>query len=366
MQFNKKSFLTALRHVGRVATKNTVLPVLSCVYLTDKLLKGSNIQTTIEVDIESVVELGATFTPVVVDYKKLLDAVTALPDSLISINSNGTTVVISGAKGTITLIGEKAEDFPQAKHEPGEPVSMPFSEFIEIAKFMPDFCLYGDGATMRPQMSGVFFNGKAFVATDAMVLMERELAEPVESRPIIFPTEVIDAAVIAFSSVKPEQKITIDGNLIETPAARIYFQAIDARYPDYKAILPSNLPEHNSFKFSKEKALEAIGIVTVGADETSRTGVIEINGNSIKLKSKDPNIHNEATADLAEGVTFVGSAPEFPYRLGINLRFFSTVLNAIPDDEITFNFIAPSRAYVLTTDNMRGVALVLPVLVGHA
>lgn len=357
MQFNKKSLIAALRQVGRVASKNTVLPITACVYFTDKIIRATNTQTTIEVDISGIGEIGETFEPIAVDFKRFQDSINAMPD-LIGITSNGEVLTISAGKSSVKLAGEKASDFPIAKHNEGEVVKMLYSEFVAIGKECPQFCL--DDDTLQPQIGGVYFNGTAFVATDKMVLTERLLREPVKTNPIIFPREVIQAAC-DFSGLKEGAEISINGNLIETPSARIIFSAIDARFPDYKVVIPQ-LDGMSRLKLSKAKALEAINIAKIGAAEIN-TARIEIptDGGESTISTHDPDLHNEAKAPFGDSTEFANN-PGDTFVLGVNLSMLSMVLKSIPDDDITLHFLAPNQAFLLTSDNMPGLCLMMPVM----
>lgn len=362
MQFNRKSLLQALKLVGQVATKNTVLPILSCVVMTDKTLRGTNLQTTIEVDISSIPDLDASFTPVAIEYKKLLETVSAIPDGVLSISSNGETVLISAGKFSVSLIGEKASDYPNPKHEEGAEVRLPFSEFIGLATSMPKFVIDPDGATLRPQLGGVCFDGSAFCATDAQIMLERRVKSPVETSQIIFPTEVIRAAVTTFGAVKDEDEVVINGNRIESPVATILFTAIAAKFPNYQQLLPQDYSEMRSFVINKETALQAISVARIGASELDFTGAIQMpegDDKAVKISAKDTMLHREASAEFGE---ITGDAGE-PLTIGVNLRYLSTVIEAIPDDLITVYYSAISKPFFFTSDNLNGVALLNPTLI---
>lgn len=366
MQISKKHLQAALGLLSKIVKQSTVLPITGCVYISKTLIKGTNLQTTIEVDIAGITTLGEEFEPICIDYRKLVEAVAAIPETAINLVSNGTTLNLTAPKANIRIHGEKAADFPQKTHEAGQLVVMRFGEFLEVASKTVNFTL---DAVIASSIAGVNFNGEEFAATNQHTLCHRKISTPVAQTAIIFPAEVIDAACQIAGDLNAEAEIRIDGNMVATPFCRIYFQAIEGRFPAYQNFLPP-IATMGNVRIGKDDLMAAIKLAKVTASATSRMAGLTMlptpGEGDLVIEAKDFDFMNEGKAEAA--AVFTPPAGQVgPLVIGLNLLQLETCLDAIPDAQVVVYYNNDySKPIYLSSDNMAGGVVLMPVFLPGA
>jgi DNA polymerase-3 subunit beta len=136
---------------------------------------------------------------------------------------------------------------------------------------------------------------------------------------------------------------------------------IDARYPDYNAVIPVDNP--NTMTISRADFQNSLKRIAIYANKTTNQVVLNINGSSLTVSAQDLDFSNEATEQLM--CTYEGS----PLVIGFNAKFMVEMLNVIEGDEIRLELSTPTRAGILVpTDQADGsniLMLVMPVMLSN-
>jgi DNA polymerase III subunit beta len=369
MKFSVSSseLLKQLQIANGAIGSNPVLPILE-----DFLFKIENKRLTIaatdlETSIATSIEVLADDDfSVAVPAKILLETLKALPQQPVTftISPDNWGIEITSSYGKYKLAGENGADFP----------NLPEPDSVDTVKINSQYLLDAINNTvfatssdeLRPAMTGVYFqvdNDKLIcVATDAHKLVKystRHLAGEV-STSFIVPKKALnllknalpanDAVAISFNKANA---FFAFGNM------SLVCRLIDARYPDYNAVIPVDNPNHmTSNRADFQNSLKRIAIY---ANKTTNQVVLDISDKSLTVSAQDLDFSNEATEQLA--CTYEGGT----MKIAFNARFLAEMLGVLGSDEVRMEFSTASRAGILTpveeSNNDRDILmLVMPVM----
>ncbi|RME11944.1 MAG: DNA polymerase III subunit beta, partial [Bacteroidetes bacterium] len=135
---------------------------------------------------------------------------------------------------------------------------------------------------------------------------------------------------------------------------------IDARYPDYNAVIPVNNPNHLTIK--RTDLLNSLRRIAIYANKTTNQVIFDIAPNSLTVSAQDLDFSNEAAEQLI--CTYDGPA----FTIGFNGKFLIEMLSALDSDEVRFELSNPQKAGILVPvdepDNESILMLVMPVMLG--
>lgn len=348
---------------------NPVLPILEDFLFKIEDKKLTIAATDLETSIATTIEVMADDDfSVAVPAKILLDTLKALPQQPItfSVNSDNWNIEITSSYGKYRLAGENGEDFPNIPEPDGVDVVKLNSQFLLDAINNTVFATSAD--ELRPAMTGVYFqieNDKlTCVATDAHKLVKfttHQLAGEV-STSFIVPKKALnllknalptnDAVTISFN--KANAFFAFGGN-------KLVCRLIDARYPDYNAVIPVDNP--NNMTTSRSDFQNSLKRIAIYANKTTNQVVFELNDKSLTVSAQDLDFSNEATEQIP--CNYEGS----PMKIAFNARFLVEMLGVLDSEEVRMEFSTPSRAGILTPveENKQHdiLMLVMPVMLNN-
>lgn len=362
------SLLRNLQMVNGVISSNTVLPILEdFLFELNKnqlTISGTDLESSITttLDIESKVE-GKVAIParILVEYLKTL----AEQPLTIDIDEESFAVEITTDRGKYKLNGENGNDFPRI------PVADEVSEItlstgvLQKAINKTLFAVSTD--ELRPQMTGVYFQlsneGITFVATDAHKLVRYKRTDTKHDKNTSFI--VPKRALNLLKSVLPAEDSQVQISYNSSNAFFIFndikliCRLIDARYPDYNAVIPKDNP--NKLLVSRADLLNTLRRVMIFSNKTTHQVNLKINGNSLTMSAQDLDFNNEAKESL--DCQYSGEDME----IGFNAKFLLEMLNAMDNEEVKMELSTPSRAGILlpteTEDGEDLLMLVMPVMI---
>ncbi len=133
---------------------------------------------------------------------------------------------------------------------------------------------------------------------------------------------------------------------------------IDARYPDYNAVIPTENP--NNLLVNRADLLNTLRRVMIFSNKTTHQVVLKLNGNTLNVSAQDLDFSNEAKETL--DCQYKGEDLE----IGFNARFLLEMLNAMDNEEVNIELSTPNRAGILLpTETEEGedlLMLVMPVM----
>jgi DNA polymerase-3 subunit beta len=136
---------------------------------------------------------------------------------------------------------------------------------------------------------------------------------------------------------------------------------IDARYPDYNAVIPVDNPNQlSALRSDLQNSLKRIAIY---ANKTTNQVVLDMNDKSLTISAQDIDFSNEATEQMV--CNYNGS----PMKIAFNAKFLVEMLGVLESEEIKIDLSTPSRAGILTPveeNNDREILmLVMPVMINN-
>jgi DNA polymerase III subunit beta len=349
---------------------NPVLPILEDFLFKIENKKLAISATDLETSISTTIDVLADDDfAVAIPARILLDTLKALPQQPVtfSVNEDNFGIEITSSYGKYKLAGENGADFP----------NIPETDSVDSVKINSRHLLEAINKTafatssdeLRPAMTGVYFqvdfNKLICVATDAHKLVK-------------FTTPQL-AGEVATAFIVPKKALNLlknalpadDGVTLSFNKANAFFKfgdmhlvcrLIDARYPDYNAVIPVDNPHHmivNRADF--QNSLKRIAIY---ANKTTNQVVLDVSDKSLTVSAQDLDFSNEATEQMA--CNFEGA----PMRIAFNAKFLGEMLGVLDSEEIRIDLSTPSRAGILTPveeDNKDReiLMLVMPVMLNN-
>lgn len=371
MRFSLSSaeLLKKLQIVSGAIAPNPVLPVLEdfLFSLSENVLtiKSSNLETTIITKIDVISEEDGV---VAVPARILLDTLKALPDQPITFSiDEGFAIELKSDYGKYNLAGDNPDDFPET----------PLEEDIKKVELKADDLVTAINRTifatsvdeLRLAMTGVYlqvdFNKLIFVATDAHKLVKYSYADNISSdttSSIIIPKKALSLVRNIWSG---DDIVSISYNnknvFLASGDVRLVCRLIDAKYPDYNAVIPVENP--NTLFLNRKDFQNSLKRISIYSNKTTNQVVLNISEKSLTISAQDLDFSNEATEQLScqydgENMT-----------IGFNAKFLVEMLNVIETDEIKLELSTPNKAGILRPseqdEHENLLMLVMPVMMGY-
>lgn len=370
MKFSVSSsdLLKQLQVAGGAISSNPVLPILEYFLFTisdNKLtIAASDLETSITTELEVLSDGDGS---VAVPAKTLVDTLKLMPSQPITfvVNDNYSIEVIA-SNGKYSPSGEDGSDFPSIPSiEDAASITMPAATLSQgINKTL--FATSSDD--MRLAMTGVYLqieeNAVTFVATDAHKLVRYRFSD-VQSdiaTAFILPKKALNLIKNALPAAGDVQISFNKSNAFFSFAnVRLVCRLIDARYPDYNAVIPVDNPSH--FVVNRADFFSTLKRISIYANKTTNQVVLNISDKSLTISAQDLDFSNEATEQLP--CTFDGEQ----MTIGFNAKFLAEMVNVLEGEEIKMELSTPTRAGILRP--MEAIAgedilmLVMPVMLSN-
>jgi DNA polymerase III subunit beta len=371
MKFTVSSaeLLKRLQLAGGAIGNNPVLPILEDFLFT---ISGNTLTITasdLEIAITTTVEVSADGDgEVAIPARILLDTIKSLPEQPLTFHVDGDTfaVEVTSVFGKYKLAGENGSEFPDPPRPDGvDEISL---TGMELQHMITHTIFAAGNDEMRLAMMGIYFliepEALTFVATDAHKLVRYRLSHTGQ--------ETSASMILTKKSLNLLKGIVEDNAsiLISFNKTHIYFDAggfrmsarlIDARYPDYNAVIPTNNP--NTMTVSRKDFLNSVKRIALYANKTTNQIMLNISDGSLTISSQDIDFANEATEQLT--CSYSGD----PLTIGFNGKYLVEMLSVLEHDEIRLELSTPQRAgLLLPAEPGEGediLMLVMPVMISN-
>ncbi len=371
MKFSVSStdLLKKLQLASGAISPNPVLPILEdfLFELDDKSLTvvATNLETSIITKVDVSSEEGGRLA---VPARILLDTLKALPEQPISFVADveSGNIEVTSAYGKYKLAGENAEDFPEIPMvENAESIGV---DSIALINAINSTVFATSTDELRLAMTGVYFqvdfNKVIFVATDAHKLVK-------------YTYNNIESEITA-SFIAPKKGLHLLKNALDENGSvkmsfnknNVFFSAenldivcrlVDAKYPDYNAVIPVNNP--NMLAVNRMDLLNSLRRISIYANKTTNQVVLNIADASLTISAQDLDFSNEATEQLS--CQYQGD----PMTIGFNAKFLIEMLSVLESDEVRFELSTPNKAGILVpadaNDHESLLMLVMPVMMSN-
>lgn len=371
MKFSVSSneLLKQLQVAGGAIGSNPVLPILEdfLFKIENNILtiSATDLETSITTQIDVMSDSDGT---VAVPARILLDTLKALPEQPITFNVNDENygIEITSAYGKYKLAGENGEDFPNIPEPEGVDSIAVSSPTLSNAISKTLFATSND--ELRPAMTGVYFqvdfNKLIVVATDAHKLVKytfTEIASEV-STSFIVPKKALNLLKNALPSGGEVQLSFNKANaFFAIEGTTLVCRLIDARYPDYNAVIPVDNP--NLLTLPRTDFQNSLKRIAIYANKTTNQVILNIAQDSLTISAQDLDFSNEATEQLT--CNYEGE----PLTIGFNAKFVVEMLGVLESDDIKLELSSPTRAGILLpgeeTEGEEILMLVMPVMLSN-
>lgn len=285
--------------------------------------------------------------------KFILDGLKDIPEQpiIISIDKNGDKYNVcctySAGKGKFTVVGMASDEFPRLSVASDEsPIPILAQDFLYGIRQV-QICTASD--ELRPVMNGVYFDKVddkiTYVGTNGNILgiVETKTELGKGKRAFIIP----DKYTRILSNIIPSDCNEI---VIQSDSKSILFsfcdytlscRMIEGRYPNYRAVIPTNLPIEVNLLNSD--LLGAIKRVSVFSSKATSIICLNISDTVINLTAKDFDLSTSAEEQVSIE-THSGKA----ISIGFNSTFLKELLSSLPSDKVIIKMTDPSRAALLS------------------
>ncbi len=344
---SSSQLLKQLQHINGVINANTVLPILE-----DFLFEVEKNQlTVVATDLETVMRVRLDIEAkdsgkVCIPARILMDSLKNIPDQPLSFNiDKNFAIEITSDNGKYKVMGENPDNFPK---EPGADdttsFTMPSSALVTaINKTL--FAVSNDD--LRPAMTGVYFelnkDSLQFVATDAhrLVRYKRTDVNCPRQESFIVPRKPLNLLKSALPDNEDEITINYNSNhlFVKHGTTQLSCRLIDARFPDYKVVIPTD----NPYKLTVNKSLfqSALRRVSVFSNKSTNQVALNISGSELQLAAQDIDFSFEGTERMK--CQYDGE----DLTIAFNARFLIEMLNAAEGEEVRIELATPTKAGIL-------------------
>ena len=336
--------LKNLQQINGVINSNTVLPILE-----DFLFEVNNNKlTVVATDLETVMKIHIEIEAkdsfrVCVPAKILMETLKNLPDQPLSFNiDKNYAIEITSDNGKYKVMGENPENFPK------EPVSDETTSFSTTSNALVTainktlFAVSNDD--LRPAMTGVFFEldkkGATFVATDAHRLVRYKITSTScpKSDSFIVPKKPLNLLKGALPANDDTLTVSYNSNhlFISHGTTELVCRLIDARFPDYKVVIPAENPY--TMLVNRNDFQAALRRVSVFSNKSTNQVVLSISGNELRLTAQDVDFSFEGNERMS--CSYEGE----DMQIAFNARFLVEMLSAIDTEEVRLELSTPTKA----------------------
>ncbi len=366
---SSSALLKQLQQISGVINANTVLPILEdFLFEIDKgklTVTATDLETVMKVhlDIEAK-DNGKVCIPA----KILMDSLKNIPEQPLTFNiDKNFAVELTSDNGKYKVMGENPDNFPK---EPAADDANSFtmtSSGLVTAINKTLFAVSSDD--LRPAMTGVFFEldktGISFVATDAhrLVKYTRTDVSCPQKDTFIVPKKPLNLLKSALPDNEDELTLSYNTNhlFVKHGGTELVCRLIDARFPDYKVVIPVDNPYVLSVNRSDFQG--ALRRVSVFSNKSTNQVALTISGNELQLASQDVDFSFEGNERMS--CTYDGE----DLAIAFNAKFLIEMLNGAETADINMELSTPTKAGIIKPTeqepNEELLMLVMPLMLNN-
>ncbi len=366
---SSSALLKQLQHIAGVINANTVLPILE-----DFLFEiEKNKLTVVATDLETVMRVQMDIEAkdsgkVCIPAKILLDSLKNIPDQPLTFTiDKNFGIELTSDNGKYKVMGENPDNFPK---EPGADDTTSFTmtaSGLVTAINKTIFATSNDD--LRPAMTGVFFEldkkGLQVVATDAhrLVKYKRKDVSCPKTDSFIVPRKPLNLLKTALPVNEDEITVSYNSNhlFVKHGTTQMSCRLIDARFPDYKVVIPSDNPY--KLVVAKSDFQSALRRVSIFSNKSTNQVALNISGSELQLAAQDVDFSFEGNERMK--CRYDGE----DLTIAFNARFLIEMLNAADGDEVRMELSTPTKAGIIKPteqdDNEELMMLVMPLMLNQ-
>lgn len=367
-KINRDIFLWGIQKTVGIVEKKTTIPILNNVLI--KAEKNKIIISATDLEVGLVAEYEADVVRdgrITVSSRKLHEMIREMQGDIIHFSMNERNMVTMTCQKAIYKIqGLEADEFPEIVSDQG--VQFFTVDAAKLSDLIRKTAFAVSNDPMRKNLTGVFFEANAgeakkslrMVATDGHRLAMAETA-----------VEINDFFGLDKGVIVPKKGLTeirknidgLDGNasigiqpgmcIIKTDHLMLKVSLIDADYPDYRRVIPSE--KGLEIVFEKDKVLHALRRMSVISSDNYQGVIVKLEEGRMILNSTNPDV-GEANDEI--DVKYEGKEVEFAY----NVNFLIDAIEVIDSKEIVFEIGGAKKpAMVKSSENNDYYCIIMPL-----
>lgn len=366
---SSSTLLKQLQHIAGVINANTVLPILEDFLFEVEKNKLTVVATDLETVMRVQLEIEAKENgKVCIPARILLDSLKNIADQPLTFNiDKNFGVEITSDNGKYKVMGENPDNFPK------EPVADDTTSFTMTASALVTainktlFATSNDD--LRPAMTGVFFEldkkGIQFVATDAhrLVRYKRTDVKCPKADSFIVPRKPLNLLKSAIPFNEDEITISYNNNhlFVKHGTTQMACRLIDARFPDYKVVIPADNPYR--LTVTKSDFQSALRRVSVFSNKSTNQVALNISGSELQLAAQDVDFSFEGNERMK--CQYNGE----DLMIAFNAKFLIEMLSAADSEEVNLELSTPTKAGLIKPgekeENEELLMLVMPLMLNQ-
>ena len=368
---NTNQLLNKLQEISGTIVSKPVIPILDHFLfdIKDGVLTatGTDLETSMSTSLE--VQSDADVT-IAVPSKMCMDTLKALPNQPVTftVQSDKNTIELKSEFGRYKLIGQNADDFPKIP-EPTAENSFNMASGVLSSSIAQTIFASGNDE-LRLSLTGVFVqlfkDNAVFVATDAnrLVKVERADISPGVEANFILPKKALNLLKTNLPQDDTDCKVDFNESnaFFAFGDVRLICRLIDERYPDYKAVIPTENP--NKLSINRQDFLNSVKRISIFGNKTTNQINVKITGSELTMSAEDIDLSNEAVERL--GCDYAGEDME----IGFNSKLLIEMLQNISTPEIVIELSTPNRAGIIlpnkNIDDENLLMLIMPMMIAGA
>jgi DNA polymerase-3 subunit beta len=222
---------------------------------------------------------------------------------------------------------------------------------------------------LRPAMTGVYFEldkkGITFVATDAhrLVRYTRKDVKCPQKDSFIVPRKPLNLLKSALPDNDDELTVSYNSNhlFVTHGGTELVCRLIDARFPDYKVVIPSDNPY--KMVVSRNDFQSALRRVSIFSNKSTNQVALTISGNQLQLAAQDVDFSFEGNERMP--CQYDGE----DLQIAFNAKFLIEMLNGADTTEVNMELSTPTKAGIIKpseqADNEELLMLVMPLMLNN-
>lgn len=331
--------------VGVINSSNT-LPILDN-FLFD--LSGNQLKITasdLDNTMSTSIEVQSTENGLIaVPAKMLIEMLKTFPDQPLDFETVNNTLEICSISGNYNIAFYPGNEFPKMPELENPSTLSMNAKTLGTAISKTLFATGND--ELRPMMSGVFVqlttSGITFAATDAHKLVEyarTDVAANINAD-FIVPKKPLQLLKNVLTATEDEVSIAYNSsNACFTIAdSTITCRLVDAKYPNYKAVIPTNNP--NKLIINRSQFINSLKCVSIFSQKETHQIKLKMGGMQLNISAEDRDYSNKADETLT--CNYEGQDME----IGFNSRFLIEMLSNLSSDEVQMELSQPNRAGII-------------------
>jgi DNA polymerase-3 subunit beta len=366
---SSSQLLKHVQQISGVISANTVLPILEdFLFEIDK-----NKLTIVATDLETVMKIHMDVEAkesgkVCIPAKILQDSLKNIPEQPLTFTidkNNG--IEITSDNGKYKVMGESADNFPKEPlADESNSFTMPSSALVSAI----NKCIFATSSDeLRPAMTGMFFElnkkGITTVATDAhrLVRFTRTDVSSPETATFVVPKKPLNLLKNVLPNTEAEITLSYNSNhlFVEQDGVELVCRLIDARFPDYKVVIPNDNPY--KLTLNKNDFQNALRRINVFSNKSTNQVALAISGSELQLSAQDVDFSFEGNERM--NCQYDGE----DLQIAFNAKFLIEMLSAVDTTEIVIELSTPTKAGIIKPteqqENEELLMLVMPLMLNN-